>query len=218
MKRILSLLVLVLAVSCRQDYPYLRTPEAVATMDRVCGVYQLVSLDWDGGPVDLNGDGIAGESLLEEALSGPFLGLTSCYDEQTGRLTGRVEAAPYNPALVTGDGKGLYTGTPMFFPLFMGDGPVQDGVRVSLHAVYAYYQVDPDGNLVLEYARTDDRSYCDPRGAYAGMEGIALNWLENGDFRASAVVRFYDALQEKLVSGRETALYRCVSTKVRKER
>ena len=40
--------VVALVAGCKQEYPYLRTQEALATMDKVCGVYELVSLEWDG--------------------------------------------------------------------------------------------------------------------------------------------------------------------------
>ena len=150
-----------LVAGCKQEYPYLRTQEALATMDKVCGVYELVSLEWDGGPVDLNGDGTALPGLLEEALSGEFLGYTvGNLDHETGRITGTVYAPAYDPEKNGYNGSsGKYPGTEIMLPLFTGD--YEEGTRwpYSLGAIHAYYRVEPSGELTLSYDREQQAGF-----------------------------------------------------------
>lgn len=212
----------VLAAGCEQDYPYLRTPEALATMDKVCGVYEMVSLEWTGGPVDLNGDGTAMPGLLEEALSGEFLGYTvDNLDRGTGRITGVVYAPAYDPEKTGYNGSsGKYAGTEIMLPLFMGD--YEEGTRwpYSLGAIHAYYCVEPSGELTLAYDREQKNSFHQDSTTLpeCAFSAIRVVWEENGDFRISAETAFYDYLSKRMVGGRETALYHCISTKVRETR
>lgn len=214
--------VVALVAGCKQDYPYLRTQEALATMDKVCGVYELVSLEWDGGPVDLNGDGTALPGLLEEALSGEFLGYTvGNLDHETGRITGTVYAPAYDPEKNGYNGSsGKYPGTEIMLPLFMGD--YEEGTRwpYSLGAIHAYYRVEPSGELTLSYDREQQAGFHQgvvtlPECAFSAVQVV---WEESGDFRISAETAFYDYLSKRMVGGRETALYHCISTKVRETR
>lgn len=214
--------VVALVAGCKQEYPYLRTQEALATMDKVCGVYELVSLEWDGGPVDLNGDGTALPGLLEEALSGEFLGYTvGNLDRETGRITGTVYAPAYDPEKNGYNGSsGKYPGTEIMLPLFTGD--YEEGTRwpYSLGAIHAYYRVESSGELTLAYDRKQQASFHQgvvtlPECAFSAVQVV---WEESGDFRISAETAFYDYLSKRMVGGRETALYRCISTKVRETR
>ena len=187
-----------LVAGCKQEYPYLRTQEALATMDKVCGVYELVSLEWDGGPVDLNGDGTALPGLLEEALSGEFLGYTvGNLDHETGRITGTVYAPAYDPE------KNGYNGSLRYSP--------------DMEKVYV---VEPSGELTLSYDREQQAGFHQgvvtlPECAFSAVQVV---WEESGDFRISAETAFYDYLSKRMVGGRETALYHCISTKVRETR
>ena len=78
MKKIIAFASLVLLLGmtgCSEKYKIVMTGEAIATADRICGVYRLVEMDWTGGPMDLDGDGVALPTLWEECLSGPFMGV-----------------------------------------------------------------------------------------------------------------------------------------------
>ena len=49
------------------------TDAARAAMDRLVGEYELVGAEWDGAPVDLNGDGVASASIFDELKEVPDL-------------------------------------------------------------------------------------------------------------------------------------------------
>ena len=52
---------------------YDMTDAARAAMDRLVGEYELVGAEWDGSPVDLNGDGVASASIFNELKEVPDL-------------------------------------------------------------------------------------------------------------------------------------------------
>ena len=60
---------------CGIKYERNMTEAAQLTADKVCGIYQAVEATWDGEPLDVNNDGVAKESFLEELLDGPYLGI-----------------------------------------------------------------------------------------------------------------------------------------------
>ena len=60
-------LTLMVAIACDKDMvSYDMTDAARAAMDRLVGEYELVGAEWDGAPVDLNGDGVASASIFDE--------------------------------------------------------------------------------------------------------------------------------------------------------
>lgn len=62
------------AVSCdKNKVVYDMTDAARAAMDRLVGEYELVGAEWDGAPVDLNGDGVASASIFDELKEVPDL-------------------------------------------------------------------------------------------------------------------------------------------------
>lgn len=62
------------AVACdKNKVEYDMTDAARAAMDRLVGEYELVGADWDGAPVDLNGDGVASASIFDELKEVPDL-------------------------------------------------------------------------------------------------------------------------------------------------
>lgn len=62
------------AVACdKNTVVYDMTDAARAAMDRLVGEYELVGAEWDGAPVDLNGDGVASASIFDELKEVPDL-------------------------------------------------------------------------------------------------------------------------------------------------
>lgn len=62
------------AVACdKNKVVYDMTDAARAAMDRLVGEYKLVGAEWDGAPVDLNGDGVAPASIFDELKEVPDL-------------------------------------------------------------------------------------------------------------------------------------------------
>ena len=67
-------LTLMAAVACdKNKVVYDMTDAARAAMDRLVGEYELVGAEWDGAPVDLNGDGVASASIVDELKEVPDL-------------------------------------------------------------------------------------------------------------------------------------------------
>ena len=67
-------LTLMAAVACdKNKVEYDMTDAARAAMDRLVGEYELVGAEWDGAPVDLNGDGVASASIFDELKEVPDL-------------------------------------------------------------------------------------------------------------------------------------------------
>ncbi len=62
------------AVACdKNKVVYDMTDAARAAMDRLVGEYELFGAEWDGAPVDLNGDGVASASIFDELKEVPDL-------------------------------------------------------------------------------------------------------------------------------------------------
>ena len=62
------------AVACdKNKVVYDMTDAARAAMDRLVGEYELIGAEWDGAPVDLNGDGVASASIFDELKEVPDL-------------------------------------------------------------------------------------------------------------------------------------------------
>lgn len=67
-------LTLMAAVACdKNKVVYDMTDAARAAMDRLVGEYEFVGAEWDGAPVDLNGDGVASASIFDELKEVPDL-------------------------------------------------------------------------------------------------------------------------------------------------
>ena len=67
-------LTLMAAVACdKNKVVYDMMDAARAAMDRLVGEYELVGAEWDGAPVDLNGDGVASASIFDELKEVPDL-------------------------------------------------------------------------------------------------------------------------------------------------
>ena len=67
-------LTLMAAIACDKDkVSYDMTEAGRAAMDRLVGEYELVGAEWDGAPLDLNGDGVASVSIFDELKEVPNL-------------------------------------------------------------------------------------------------------------------------------------------------
>ena len=67
-------LTLMAAIACDKDkVSYDMTEAGRAAMDRLVGEYELVGAEWDGAPVDLDGDGVASASIFDELKEVPDL-------------------------------------------------------------------------------------------------------------------------------------------------
>lgn len=195
---------------CGVKYEKLMTDEALATADRVCGVYHLVDITWDGERVDLDNDGVASESFLEECLSGDYLG----YVMKDGVVECTVGAIEY----------GSQSPVKVYIPFFYGDyslsGPYSDTYRYSLLGLSVSYSIEDDGTLILDYQPHQRSSSHSPESEFCDVFDISVIWDRdgNGDFIVSGRTKFLDNLTGNEVEGCETIRYHCISTKEKKKR
>ena len=205
---IFAILLLVAATGCvKEKYVKPMSDAAYATADRVCGVYRLVAMDWSGEPVDLDGDGIAQESLWEECLAGEHLGLL----------------VPENH-IIEWTLRPIYScGHPrsMGFPFFHGDYPpgVETSYYYSLHLITGEMQILEDGTLDLQVpAYQEETSHSGWVEAECAIRDITVSWEPDGDFLVAGTTFFRDERTGESIEGRETLRYHCVSTKEKKKR
>ncbi len=207
-KSILSFLLLIAAAGCgKEKYVKLMSDAAYATADRVCGVYRLVAMDWSGEPVDLDGDGVASESLWDECLAGEHLGLY----------------VPENHIIE-------WTLLPIYsydspsrlgFPFFHGDYTpgIESMSSYSIHLITGEMWVLEDGTLELQVpAYQEESSHLGEDEAECAIRDITVSWETDGDFLVAGTTFFLDERTGESVEGRETLRYHCVSTKEKKKR
>lgn len=198
-KRAIIISALIFAViSCTKD----RNPQppmgwtAQNAVDKFCGVYALESAEWDGAPLDLDGDGIANPSFLEELLSGTPLGFqTSSY-------------VIIYPAFK------LNTPTQINAYLYYGDFNDNNPGGYSLDVIQFYYNVNVEGNFSFILSGTTPDSHNDATydATYCRFDNISAG-LEGDLFVISGDTDYFDFITLTAVSGRETFRYRCISTK-----
>ena len=199
---------------CEVKYEKLMSDAAVATADRVCGVYRLTDASWDGAPLDLDCDGVASGSFMDECLKGDFLGWVLSDGEN---LDVHISAIQY----------GSERPVEMYLPFFHGDyslsgqsapgGTLGDGSKVPLYSCESLkgsYSIREDGTLVLDFLSSQRRSDWYPETAFCDVWDISVTW----DFILSGTTRFIDRISGNEVEGRETLRYHCISTKEKKKR
>ena len=199
-------IVLLMAVcGCvKEKYEKPMSDAAYATADRLCGVYRLVSMDWSGEPVDLDGDGVASESLWEECLSGTYMGLL----------------VPENN-IIECELQPIYSCDKphsLSFPFFHGDYTpgVESLAYYSLGQISGKMQILEDGTLDLQVpAFQEVNSYLD---AECSIRDITVSWEVDGDFLVAGTTSFRDERTGESIEGKETLRYHCVSTKEKKKR
>ena len=195
------------AIGCKKEkYVKPMSEAAYATVDRACGVYRLMSMDWTGDPVDLDGDGVAQESLLEECLAGNYGGYFFQDDIIEWTLS-PISMYKYEEQV--------------FIPFFHGNyiRGNNNTSYYSLSAIKGKIQILEDGTLdiqVPEYqllgnSTTPDEEIC-------AVRDITVSWEPDGDFLVAGTTLFRDERTGENVTGRETLRYHCVSTKEKKKR
>ena len=190
---------------CGIKYERNMTEAAQLTADKVCGIYQAVEATWDGEPLDVNNDGVAKESFLEELLDGPYLGIQ--YDPS--RLTTRVNPCYYSKSL-----------TSVSFPFFKGcysELYLRSSIPLyTCESIDIYYQIDDDGLLTIQdqfvYLRTAGEHDHDQ------IQNVSIKWEADGYFIVSGQTGFYNFLTQRNTEGRATFRYHCISTKEKKQR
>jgi hypothetical protein len=205
-KTILAITLLMAAAGCEKEkYVKPMSDAAYATADRACGVFRLVSIDWTGEPVDLDGDGVAQASLLEECLAGKHSGMSS-YD--------RVVEWTVQPLY-------SYSETPILelFPFFHGDFTpgVESSAYYSLNLIFGKMRVFEDGTLdvtMYDYPEGIGGKMTNEEGA---IRDITVTLEPDGDFLVAGTTCFRDERTGETVRGRATHRYHCVSTKEKKK-
>ena len=198
-KTILAILLLMATTGCEKEkYEKPMSDAAYEMIDRMCGMYRLISIDWTGEPVDLDGDGVAQESLLEECLSGVYDGETNSRDW------------PIEPLYA-------YESERYFdLPFFHGDFTpgYESLVYYSLNCISGKMRLLEDDTLEIEVVEYTWQ-LVEKEGA---IHDIEITWEPDGDFLVAGTTCFRDERTGETVRGRATHRYHCVSTKEKKKR
>lgn len=186
------------AVSCMKD----RNPQppmgwtAQDVVDRICGVYALESAQWDGAPLDLDGDGISSPSFMDELLSGTWLG------SQTECNLTIVPATRLN------------TSTEIYAYIYHGDFKDDGNGGYSLERIQLSYKVDAEGSISSYSQQVSVSSHCG--GEYFRLDNVQAGF-EGDLFVISGDTDYFDLTSKTAVPGRETFRYRCISTKEKRQ-
>lgn len=174
--------------SCvKEEWEQDLSDEAREIMDRVVGKYVIEEMNWDGNPVDLNGDGTAEPEIA---------------DELTGRASATVDRID-NEWNNSHDGQ-------MNFHINVNEYPQKAWSRwnmiyVRLEFDVRYGEFDPDLDYLNRHASSD--SY--------RLENFDIQLLDGERFVLSADTMVYDYLSQGAVEGRMSWIFRCISGKGR---
>ena len=165
------------------------TPALSRTAARIEGDYLLSRIDWEGDPVDINGDGIAGNRLYPEMMSLPMIA--------GHRFI--AEVVVYKPERCTG-------GIAIPFPIqnssatYFGSYPVEY-MSGGVLTVSIPFRIEPDGRIITESFKSfqvpEDELRVEIKNIH---EGVA-EFDDAGHLYFSACYTFYDRLTDELVSG-----------------
>jgi len=233
-KCIMACVVALSLCACEKEFSFAMSQEAMDAVDGLCGEYMITSLEWDGGPVDLDGDGIASESFLEECLGGgPYVYWRPYFihDRYMGTIDLKevlsiVEPVRYDSFHYDLSGEAYEDAkgeSEMRLFIFCGDfmdimGP-EDSVYYDLAEYYVRYSVNQNGDLeipVVEngyvYARLHEQRWKFSQKAETTFHSIEYI-PENKEIILKVKTVFYDFLTRSEVPGTETIRYGCVSSK-----
>ena len=174
--------------SCvKEEWEQDLSDEAREIMDRVVGKYVIEEMNWDGNPVDLNGDGKAEPDIA---------------DELTGRARATVDR-------INNEWNNCHNGQ-MNFHINVNEYPQKAWSRWSMIYVrlefdVRYGEFDPDLDYLNRHASSD--SY--------RLENFDIQLLDGERFVLSADTMVYDYLSQGAVEGRMSWIFRCISGKGR---
>ena len=174
--------------SCvKEEWKQDLSDEAREIMDRVVGKYVIEEMNWDGNPVDLNGDGTAEPEIA---------------DELTGRASATVDRID-NEWDNSHDGQ-------MNFLINANEYPQEtwsrwNMIHVTLEFAVKFGEFDPDLDYLNRHASSD--SY--------RLENFDIQLLDGERFVLSADTMVYDYLSQGAVEGRMSWIFRCISGKGR---
>lgn len=174
--------------SCvKEEWEQDLSDEAREIMDRVVGKYVIEEMNWDGNPVDLNGDGKAEPDIA---------------DELTGRASATVDRID-NEWDNSHDGQ-------MNFLINVNEYPQEtwsrwNMIHVTLEFAVKFGEFDPDLDYLNRHASSD--SY--------RLENFDIQLLDGERFVLSADTMVYDYLSQGAVEGRMSWIFRCISGKGR---
>ena len=174
--------------SCvKEEWEQDLSDEAREIMDRVVGKYVIEEMNWDGNPVDLNGDGTAEPDIA---------------DELTGRASATVDRI-YNEWDNSHDGQ-------MNFLINVNEYPQEtwsrwNMIHVTLEFAVRFGEFDPDLDYLNRHASSN--SY--------RLENFDIQLLDGERFVLSADTMVYDYLSQGAVEGRMSWIFRCISGKGR---
>ncbi len=191
-----SALTLMSLSACGEGVNYDMTDAARASMDRLVGVYVLEGADWDGGSIDLDGDGVASESIYEELMKIPEVKEETCVRidmREDYEAYARINVAIEDIYVHNGVSEGLWS-VRCFTPTF--------GVGTS-----GEYELDIDPNYgILDGISSWETSlFARMTVEVTGDESLSL----------SADTALLDRCTSQIVSGRLTYRFKCVSGKGR---
>lgn len=165
-----------------------------ATMDLLVGDYELTKVEWDGGNIDIDGDGEAlefSEEYMNAKTEDPDVNIDRGDDDNELRIN-------------------------MLMPVCMValHGSRLDSYFVK-NTVNGYITIAKDGSYNLGYIKGIPY---DTGGYYSnGFDRISIEFSGETEMKLSATTIFPDYITTTAVTGRITMYFKCVSGKGKKK-
>ena len=174
--------------SCvKEEWKQDLSDEAREIMDRVVGKYVIEEMNWDGNPVDLNGDGTAEPDIADELTDRASATVDRIYNEwdnsHVGQMNFLINVNEYPQA--------AWSRWSM--------------IHVTLEFAVRFGEFDPDLDYLNRHASSN--SY--------RLENFDIQLLDGERFVLSADTMVYDYLSQGAVEGRMSWIFRCISGKGR---
>lgn len=190
MRRTTSFILAALAAltSCvKEEWKQDLSDEAREIMDRVVGKYVIEEMNWDGNPVDLNGDGTAEPDIADELTDRASATVDRIYNEWDNSHVGQMN-----------------------FLINVNEYPQAawsrwNMIHVTLEFAVRFGEFDPDLDYLNRHASSDRYR----------LENFDIQLLDGERFVLSADTMVYDYLSQGAVEGRMSWIFRCISGKGR---